>query len=400
MANSIFYAWQSDSPANINRNFIEQAVEQALRRIAIEMPLEESPRLDQDTEGETGLVEIAATIFRKISASMAIIADVTSVGTIGDSKKTPNPNVLIELGYAAHCIGWDRIITVMNTSFGPPDGLPFDIKHRRWPIQYELQADTPNVNGIQAKLSEEIERDIRLLLAKCVASSATGADDVLAMRNAFHRQLKEHRFANLRADDGVLSVFVVPADSGERRLDLPRLQPRLAEKLRPTGASGWGHRPGGRFFRAFSSSSDTHVNDAAAEIDEYGRIRSAMRVDYIPTDAGPKLLPSVVVEREPISAICSNIPLLIDLGFRGPFFIDIALLNLNDCILATERRGGDAVHEGHDIVPDLVEWQMDDAVFDARALTRALRPIFDFWWREFGHARSPNFNDDGEWRRR
>ena len=48
-----------------------------------------------------------------------------------DVKTSPNPNVLLELGYAAQSLGWDNVICIINTDFGAIDDLPFDIKHRR-----------------------------------------------------------------------------------------------------------------------------------------------------------------------------------------------------------------------------------------------------------------------------
>ena len=51
-------------------------------------------------------------------------------------EKTPNPNVLLELGFAASVIGWDNIICVYNTAFGIVEDLPFDLKFRR-PLLYQ-----------------------------------------------------------------------------------------------------------------------------------------------------------------------------------------------------------------------------------------------------------------------
>src|SRR5688572_17335170 len=71
----------------------------------------------------------------------------TLVGRVGEKKRTPNPNVLLETGYAAHCMGWDRVILVMNThkQFGPPEDLPFDLKNRRFPLTYTLGPDDDKV---------------------------------------------------------------------------------------------------------------------------------------------------------------------------------------------------------------------------------------------------------------
>lgn len=46
-------------------------------------------------------------------------------------RKTPNPNVMIELGYAIKSLGWDRIILLYDKDLGEIEELPFDINHRR-----------------------------------------------------------------------------------------------------------------------------------------------------------------------------------------------------------------------------------------------------------------------------
>jgi hypothetical protein len=43
----------------------------------------------------------------------------------------PNPNVLIELGYAVKTLGWNRIVCVFNMAFGRVEDLPFDLRQRR-----------------------------------------------------------------------------------------------------------------------------------------------------------------------------------------------------------------------------------------------------------------------------
>jgi len=144
---NLFYAWQSDRLKLFNHYFIRDAAKEALRQITKEAEVEESPRIDYDTWNIPGTPEIAGTIFRKIEKCGLFLADITFVGTVEPqrgsttSKRTPNPNVLVELGYAAAKIGWDRIILVMNTYYGSPDEMIFDLVHRRWPQRYCLGPD-------------------------------------------------------------------------------------------------------------------------------------------------------------------------------------------------------------------------------------------------------------------
>jgi hypothetical protein len=97
---TVFYAWQAQHPGNCNRSLIHEALERALRDLAQdkEEPIEFA--LDQDALGVLGSPEISATILQKIENCSIFVADITPVGSLINEKKTPNPNVLFELGYA------------------------------------------------------------------------------------------------------------------------------------------------------------------------------------------------------------------------------------------------------------------------------------------------------------
>lgn len=91
------------------------------------------PSVDQDTQGVLGSPAIAETIFEKIRTSDLVVVDVTLVGETPRGKRLINSNVAYELGYAHSCHGDQVLIAVMNTYYGTPGDLPFDMKHRRWP---------------------------------------------------------------------------------------------------------------------------------------------------------------------------------------------------------------------------------------------------------------------------
>ena len=59
---------------------------------------------------------------------------------IFNKKLTPNPNVLIELGYAIHLLGWERIICVNNVKYGKNELLPFDLRSHRIST-FEIKSD-------------------------------------------------------------------------------------------------------------------------------------------------------------------------------------------------------------------------------------------------------------------
>ncbi|MGZ0708959.1 hypothetical protein ACWPKO_11550 [Coraliomargarita sp. W4R53] len=138
----IFYSWQSDSPNGVNRRFIREALDEAIAQIKWKDTVFESPRVDSGMEGISGTPEVASVMFDKISESSLFVGDMTLVGLVKsekEDKKVSNPNVTLELGYAAGILGWGRVICVMNEAFGKREEQAFDVRNRRFPISYTLE---------------------------------------------------------------------------------------------------------------------------------------------------------------------------------------------------------------------------------------------------------------------
>lgn len=134
---TIFYSWQSDLPNNTNRGFIQEQLEAAVEELKKTEQLTVDPVVDRDTAGVAGSPDIGLTIFTKISNAAVFVCDVSIIQNPNDGRPTPNPNALIELGYALKSMGASRIIMVMNTAYGGPELLPFDLKQKRV-ITYKL----------------------------------------------------------------------------------------------------------------------------------------------------------------------------------------------------------------------------------------------------------------------
>ena len=172
MAFRIFYAWQSDLPRGIGKDLIQQALDDANELLNADVEIRAAVReieLDHDTRNVPGSPAIAETIFRKIEESDAFIADLSLVQSGQAERKAPNPNVLIEYGYALHALDDRRIIGVFNRAFGEPDDLPFDIRHRRWPIRYradaEQRSDRARLGEVRRALASELARAIKSVIA-------------------------------------------------------------------------------------------------------------------------------------------------------------------------------------------------------------------------------------------
>ncbi|WP_454721866.1 MULTISPECIES: hypothetical protein [Cupriavidus] len=172
MSKTVFWSWQSDRPAATTKDFIKDALAQAIEQVAEELQLEMADRLelDHDTKGEPGLVEIVSTIFRKIEDCQIFVADITPVAEIKTdtaTKKIPNPNVMLELGYAIREAGPQRVITVANLAFGgKPEELPFDLRHRRGAITYRLDsARDPTIEKVRKVLVKQLAAALTMNLA-------------------------------------------------------------------------------------------------------------------------------------------------------------------------------------------------------------------------------------------
>jgi DNA-binding XRE family transcriptional regulator len=166
----IFYSWQSDSNPKTNHYFIEEALKKAAKNIRNDDSINVEPVIDRDTKGTAGAVNIAETIFKKIENSQIFVCDVSIINSNAgsESRKTPNPNVLYELGFATKTLGENQIILVMNTAFGKPEDLPFDLRMKRvLTYAYSTPENDENKSNIKKNLGEGLEDAIRTIIEKC-----------------------------------------------------------------------------------------------------------------------------------------------------------------------------------------------------------------------------------------
>jgi hypothetical protein len=139
----VFYSWQSDLPNGTNRGFIDKCLQHACARLTTTHGAAVEAVVDRDTLGASGAPDIKEMILAKISDADAFVADISIVNDPdGDStsglRLSPNPNVLVETGYALSCLGPEALILVFNSHFGQIDRLPFDLRGMRL-LQYSLK---------------------------------------------------------------------------------------------------------------------------------------------------------------------------------------------------------------------------------------------------------------------
>lgn len=144
-----FYSWQSDTNDKFNKKLIEKAIKAAIKRLEKKYPnLLFKPIITRaDDPKRAGTSNIVNTINSLIKNCDIFIADLSYVSQYdpfsdGEARATKgaiNSNVATELGQAKALIGDERIIRVMNSTFGSPKtgiDLPFDIQQDRSPFEY------------------------------------------------------------------------------------------------------------------------------------------------------------------------------------------------------------------------------------------------------------------------
>lgn len=203
----IFYSWQSDLPNKDNRSFIQGCIDKVKKKHKDSIAIE----ADRDTKNRTGSPDIANTIFEKIDDCDLFIADISIINKPkcrlfrGKSRPTPNPNVLLELGYAASTLGWDRVICVYNTDYSEMDALPFDLRQHRI-TSYSLNGN--NREEVQKSVTDAFSATIKGLIDSGSAIRPKGTHslhhlmgyDCLSRKMVSNVVASEIGFAALRKD--------------------------------------------------------------------------------------------------------------------------------------------------------------------------------------------------------
>lgn len=171
MPHHIFFSWQSDVQTLTGRNLIERALERAIGILAADADIDPADRelaIDRDSIGVSGSPPLVETIFGKVDRATAFLSDLTYVAERADGRRMPNPNVLLEHGWALKSLSWRRVFSVMNVAKGHPDdhALPFDLQHFRRPIFYDCpdDADEDARRAAREGLTRQFEAALRAIL--------------------------------------------------------------------------------------------------------------------------------------------------------------------------------------------------------------------------------------------
>ncbi len=165
----VFYSWQSDLPNSTNRGFIQDALEKAAKIIRNDNSIQAGPIIDRDTSGVPGSPDIARTIFGKIDQAKVFVCDISIINQEAirqvDARPTPNPNVLLELGYAFKALGDKHIIMLLNDAYGEIKLLPFDL-HMRRAITYHMPEEANERAPERNRLTGILTDALRTILSE------------------------------------------------------------------------------------------------------------------------------------------------------------------------------------------------------------------------------------------
>ena len=139
--------------------------------------------IDRDTKNVSGSPSITNTIFDKIDLCDIFICDVTiinksPINKLLKNRLTPNPNVMVELGYAVSLLGWDRVICVNNTTISITEELPFDLRGHR-------------VTTFNSK-NENCKKDLTETLTVAIKSIIDNYDEILATKSKTKFQIHDY----------------------------------------------------------------------------------------------------------------------------------------------------------------------------------------------------------------
>jgi len=235
----IFWSWQSDTPEQIGKYLVRDALKVAINRLKqaedIDEPTRDDLHLDQDTQGTTGSPDLVPTIFGKIEKSEVVVADVTIVGKTDEDKRLINSNVAIELGYALHACTDARVLLVFNKHYGAYEHLPFDLRHKGGGVVFDLapESDRKQIAAVRTSLADDFVRKLRPFL-----QAPLRIKEPLSLRGVIeHRLVRRYPLPNGGSDD-VFELSASVENDGEQVATDFKLEVEIPAEF----LDGGGHR--------------------------------------------------------------------------------------------------------------------------------------------------------------
>lgn len=285
----IFYSWQSDLPNATNRGFIHDALEKTAKAIASDSSTDDVPIIDRDTKDIPGAPHIAKTILEKIAAADVLVADVSIVQGRDGGRPTPNPNVLVELGYALCSLSDKRIILIMNTASGAPEDLPFDLRMHRV-MTFNLPESSGDRTGERSRLQKTLEAAIKAALASGkprLSSSPSRAVEFLKAltgpQSSFFLADSDSKIRN----DHYCRFTCAPDDEGATRALNLDVEEQFYDSIIQAFDRPWPQWPPTRSALTIFNREESEIKTQRLALTRSGAL-GLVTLGYIPTD-GPRL---------------------------------------------------------------------------------------------------------------
>lgn len=392
---TLFYAWQMDHPSRICRDFIRRALDDAVALLAAEGI---ALKIDSDTQGVSGTPHVSDTILQKIRDCDLFLADVTFVAQAGD-KLIPNPNVMTEYGYAMRGMSMRRVLLAMNTAFGGPTQLPFDLGHLRHPAQYEVSANMPDGARRAARTAFGAELATYILAAAQDARTEiveTERQRGEALRAAWWEAIRQRPLNDRPAlvSSPSVVVHVVPAaalspvDLDPREVRPHAMLLRLFDDAKDggDGRRWWSHGELKRLDGRPNPESWWYGRLLSSGIMEF-EVRLGVRIDDDPTI----VVKGTRIESYIVEAADHGLQLCAALGLTGPFGVGVVLYGVEDLEVAGRHSSGRYRTPSVDLPFSLVPAGSQRAGDD-------LRKAFDVMWMTAGLTGGSPSYEQPEWK--
>jgi hypothetical protein len=179
MAYKVFFSFQMDTEDKYGKGFIQNAIEIAIQKLkdeSIEVTLDFGFRktpgtpllidemLKKSTESDMVIVDLTFTSAKEWlqAKKYKVFGKELRLLNKVEDKKSPNPNVLLETGYAWAKKGTYRTLAVMNDAFGTPEELPVDLEGFRWGITYNLnETNYETRKAVRKELANDLYNAIK-----------------------------------------------------------------------------------------------------------------------------------------------------------------------------------------------------------------------------------------------
>jgi hypothetical protein len=200
----VFFSWQSDTPARVGKNFLRDALKEAVEQLKLAASVEEAQRFARtaqaaEEEGNSASPAEFKELLKNIGEAATVVADVTPLGQslksldsaeAGAVRKFIDSDVAFETGYASHVLGDRKVLLLFNAHYGWHDDLPVNLRNRGGAIAFTLvpNASRPEIEAERKKLAAKLASALgQSLNTPPSAAGATGLPSADGNRGAYFR---------------------------------------------------------------------------------------------------------------------------------------------------------------------------------------------------------------------